>query len=63
MEVFGCTAGDTNRIIISNSRKSSVGGATDPSEAPYMTNGRSIAHAKRSLYSQQPGTDEYNQQI
>lgn len=61
MEIFGCTAGDANRIIISHSRKSSV--AVDPSEAPYMTNGRSVAHAKRTLYSNQPPTDESGHEI
>lgn len=61
MEVYGCTAGDTNRIIIQNSRKSSL--CQDPREAPYMTNGRSIAHAKRTLYSNQPSKDEHGQEI
>lgn len=48
MEVFACTAGETNRIIINQSRKVSL----DP-EAALMTGGRQVQHAKRTLYSQQ----------
>ena len=61
MEIYGCTSGDTNRIIISHSLKSSVG--VNPKEAPFMTNGRSIAHAKRTLYSNQPDKDDLGQEI
>ena len=46
MEVFAQTAGETNRIIINQSKKL----ANDP-EAPLMTAGRPVQHAKRTLYS------------
>ena len=52
MEVFACTAGETNRIIINQSRKPSL----DP-EAALMTAGRPVQHAKRTLYSQQAPQD------
>ena len=62
MEVFGCTAGETNKIIIETARRS-LGMGGDPRESAYMTNGRSIAHAKRTLYSHKPSTDEKGEVI
>jgi len=57
MEVFACTAGETNRIIIEAARQS-LRGKIDPRESAYMTNGKSIDHAKRTLYSKQPQQNE-----
>ena len=62
MEVFGCTSGDTNRIIIEAARQSIVGGI-NPRESAYMTNGKSIDHAKRTLYSKQPAKDEHGHEL
>jgi hypothetical protein len=53
MEVFGQTAGETNRIIISHSRKPS-----NVEESSFLTNGREVHHAKRTLYSNQPPQDQ-----
>ena len=58
MEVFGCTAGEANKIIIETARRSLGINGADPRESAYMTNGRSIAHAKRTLYSNQPPKDD-----
>lgn len=63
MEIYGCTSGDTNRIIIEAAKRSLVSPVTDPRQSMYMTNGRSVAHAKRDLYSNQPPKDENGEQI
>lgn len=64
MEIFGCTAGDTNRIIISHSRRVSQGSMCgDAREGTFMTNGRSVEHARRNLYSIPPSKDEAGHEI
>ena len=63
MEVFGCTAGEANKIIIETARRSLGINGADPRESAYMTNGRSIAHAKRTLYSHQPPKDDKGEVI
>jgi hypothetical protein len=55
MEVFGQTAGETNRIIINQS-----GLPLNDTNSPLMTSGRPVSHAKRILYSSVPPQDEYN---
>jgi hypothetical protein len=52
MEVFGQTAGETNRIIINQSGKP----ANNP-QGELMTSGRPVSHAKRTLYSSVPPQD------
>ena len=53
MEVFGVTAGDANRIIISHSRRSSMNGDSANTSGTYLYRG-DIEHAKRTLYSKVP---------
>lgn len=62
MEIFACTSGETNRIIVETARRS-LAGNLDPRESAYMTNGKSVTHAKRILYSHQPSKDEAGNEI